>query len=370
MQQKEILETNSKKRIYQIDLFRFLAALSIVFYHYLFSGYRADNLSNLHFSEIGKYFKYGYLAVNIFFIISGFVITLSIESRSLKNFYISRISRLYPTYWLSVLITTAVIVIFGSPKFTVNFTQVIINLTMFQNYFNIQSIDRVYWTLFVEMKFYIFIIGTYLVLNKKTDIKLDYLIYSWLILSIVYIPLNNLFFFKILNSFLILNWSSYFIAGMVFYQIFKSKINTQYIILLCITMFISIFHAISKIENLESHHNDTFSPFYISGIIITFYILMFLVSSGKLNIINSSKLIKLGLLTYPLYLIHENIGFIIFNQLGTESNKYIILFLTIILMLFVSYVISIFYDPRISSYLKIKFKKLNEDDICKTTSGI
>ena len=358
MSQKETIETNPKKRIYQIDLFRFLAALSVVFYHYLFRGYMADNLSNLHFSEIGKYFKYGYLGVDMFFIISGFVITLSIKSRSLKDFFVSRISRLYPSYWLSILITSVVIAIFGSPRFVVNFKQIMINLTMFQNYFNVRSIDGVYWTLFVEMKFYIFIVGTYLILNKIKEVKLDYLIYSWIILSIAYIFLNELFAFKILNYFLILDWSSYFIAGMIFYQIFKTKINTQYIILLCITMFISIFHAISRIQNLELHYNTTFSPLYISGFIMTFYILMLLVSCGKLKNINSSKLIKLGLLTYPLYLLHQNIGFIIFNKLGTESNKYAILFLTIILMLFVSYVISVFYEPRVSSYLKVKLKLL------------
>lgn len=358
MSQKEPIKSKTKNRIYQIDLFRFLAALSVVFYHYLFRGYMADNMSNLHFYEIGSYFKYGYLGVDMFFIISGFVITLSIKTRSLKDFCISRISRLYPSYWLSIILTSIVIILIGAPRFVVNFRQVLLNLTMFQNYLDVMSIDGVYWSLFIEMKFYIFIIGTYLFLNKLTEIKLDYLIYLWLLLSIVYIFLNNLFFFRVINHFLILEWSSYFIAGMIFYQIYKIKINTKYIVLLCIAMSISIFYGISRIKGLETHFNTTFSPLFISSFIIIIYILMLLVSCEKLTIINSSKLIEIGLLTYPLYLIHQDIGFIIFNKLGTESNKYIILFLTIIFILFLSYLVSKFYEPRISSYLKNKLNLL------------
>ena len=70
-------------RIYQIDLFRFVAALSVVLYHYLFRGWAADNMSDVNFSEIGHFFQYGYLGVHLFFIISGFVILLSIKHKSI-----------------------------------------------------------------------------------------------------------------------------------------------------------------------------------------------------------------------------------------------------------------------------------------------
>lgn len=360
----------NNKRIYQIDLFRFLAALSVVFYHYLFRGYMAENASNLRFDEIGSYFKYGYLGVDLFFIISGFVITLSIKSRSLKSFCISRITRLYPSYWLSVIITSLVIIFFGAPRFTVSLDQILLNLTMFQDNLNIPSVDGVYWSLFVEMKFYIFIIGTYLVLNKIKEIKLDYVIYTWLALSIAYIFFNDIFIMKVLGFFLILEWSSYFIAGMIFYQIFKNKLNTKYLLLLCICLVISIFIALTRIEDKELHYNTTFSPLYISVFIFFFYILMLLVSMGKLTLINSPKLIKFGLLTYPLYLLHQNIGYIIFNKLGADSNKYIVLQLTTAVILLFSYIISVFYEPKVANFLKMKLrsrqhKKLPQIEIKK-----
>jgi peptidoglycan/LPS O-acetylase OafA/YrhL len=350
------MKSESKDRVYQIDLLRFLAALSVVLYHYFFRGYMADNLSDLRFEEVGSYFKYGYLGVDMFFIISGFVITLSIKNRSLTDFCISRISRLYPSYWLGVLLTFLVITLFGTPRFSADFKQAVLNLSMFHNYFGVQNIDGVYWTLFVEMKFYIFVIGTYLILNRFKEIKLDYLIYIWLLLSIGYIFLDKLFIFKVANYFLVLGWSSYFVAGMIFYQIYTQKLSIKYFALLCIALSVSIFQAIARIKGLESLYN--FSPFIVSGYIITFYSLMLLIACGKLKAINSPKLIKLGLLTYPLYLIHQNIGYIIFNKWGGELNKYVLVILTVVLMLFLSYLISEFYESRVSHYLKTKLKQL------------
>lgn len=352
------MSSKFKNRIYQIDLFRFLAAISVLFYHYLFRGYAADNLSNLNFSEIGDFFKYGYLGVDIFFIISGFVISLSIKDRSLINFFISRISRLYPIYWVSVLLTFVVIISFGAPRYTADIKQFIFNLTMFQNYIGIENIDGVYWTLFIEMKFYIFVIGSYLILNKLKKIKLDYLIYSWLTLTLIYPFFFKLLIFRIANYFLILNWSPYFIAGIIFYQIYQNKLNIKYSILLSVSFFVSLYHAISRIKELSLHYNTEFSPFIISSIILFFYLIMLLVSCKKMNNINHPRLTKIGILTYPLYLIHENIGFIIFNNFENLINKYVLIISTTIFMIFLSYLLSEFYEPKISHLLKSKLKKL------------
>ena len=354
------MSLKSTNRIYQIDLFRFLAALFVVFFHYFFRGYSADKMSNLNFSEIGNFFKYGYLGVDIFFIISGFVISLSIRDRSLINFFISRISRLYPIYWISVLFTFIVIIFFGAPRYVADTKQFIANLTMFQNYMGIESMDAVYWTLYIEMKFYIFVIGSYLILNKFKEIKLDYLIYSWLSLSLIYPFLDKISFINIADHFFFFNWSSYFISGIIFYQIYKSKLNSKYAILLSISFLLSLYHAISRIKESVLHYNTEFSPYVISVIIVLFYLLMLAVSCKKLNNINYPGLTKIGILTYPLYLIHENIGFIIFNNLENYVNKYVLVISTTILMIFLSYILSEFYEPRMSRYLKLKLERITK----------
>ena len=347
---------NKTKRIYQIDLFRFIAAISVVLYHYLFRGYAADNMTDINFGKVGEYFKYGYLGVDLFFIISGFVIILSIKHNSIIKFMISRFIRLYPTYWLCLIISFFTIIYFGSPRYTATFNEFIFNTTMFQSFFKVKNIDGVYWSLATELKFYL-IIGLFLIINKLKKISLDYLIYFWLLITVLYKFFNSYNLMKVANFFLILHWSSYFIAGMLFYQIYNKGINLKKGILLFICLVISLYNALNKIDVMETKFNTQFSPYIVSLVIISFYVLMFLISTNKLNSINSPKLIKYGILTYPLYLIHQNLGFIIFNNFGTYINKYLLLTITLFLMIAISYIISKKTDPFIAKRLKIRLDK-------------
>jgi peptidoglycan/LPS O-acetylase OafA/YrhL len=145
---------------------------------------------------------------------------------------------------------------------------------------------------------------------------------------------------------------------MLFYQIFTGGVKPKYLILLGVCLTLSLINGIDKIEHLEEHYNTYFSPYGSGGIITLFYLLMFVVATGNLKRINSPKLLKLGMLTYPLYLIHQNIGFIIFNNFDGAVNKYVLLSGTILLMLVISYLISEFYEPKVSQFLRKKIKKL------------
>ncbi len=358
---------NNKQRIYQIDLFRFIAALSVVLYHYLFMGYnKAVNMSVLNFSEIGDYFKYGYLGVDIFFIISGFVILLSIKNSSLIDFIIARFIRLYPAYWLCVIVTFLTIILFGYPTYTANFKVLIINITMLQGFLNIQDIDGSYWSLLIELKFYI-LIAFFLIINTFKKISVDYLIYFWLIFSVLYVFNSDSYFIKIANDYLVLEWSSNFIAGIIFYQIFINGLNSKNFLLLVVCLFISLDNAVLRVTPLESYYKTSFSPYIICAIISMFFILMLLVSSNRLNSINSPKLIKLGFLTYPLYLIHQNVGFIIFNNLSESINKYIILIFTILFMLLFSVLVNKKIEIPLAINIKYYLKNLTKKiDLYKT----
>lgn len=76
--------------------------------------------------------KYGFLGVEIFFVISGFVILLSAEGRSPSYFAASRLSRLFPAYWASVLLTTFLLVVLWPQGKDVTIAQSALNLAMLQ----------------------------------------------------------------------------------------------------------------------------------------------------------------------------------------------------------------------------------------------
>ena len=92
----------SKKRIAEIDTLRGLAALWVVFYHYTYRYGQIYGENLLPWTV----FKHGYLGVQVFFVISGFVIYLTLERRNnLLDFAVSRFSRLFPVYWAAIGVT-------------------------------------------------------------------------------------------------------------------------------------------------------------------------------------------------------------------------------------------------------------------------
>lgn len=346
------------KRLYQIDLFRFIAALMVVLFHYTFRGFIA-NSSILEFNTLGSLFKYGYLGVDLFFMISGFVIYMSIENSNLLDFIKSRIVRLYPAFWICVTISALVIYFWGGQNFSVNLKQYLANLTMLNGFFGINNIDGVYWTLLLEIKFYL-LIGFVLFFNKiKTNYMTSFIL-GWLIVSYSQFIINfdAHIILKIIREFLIFNYSSYFIAGIVLYKMFKEGQILKFAPILLLCYILSIILALKEAASLSILLDTNFSEILIVSYLTVFYGAMFLMSTNRLNFLNLSLFLRFGLLTYPLYLIHQNVGFVIFNGFGTLINKYLILALVITLVLIISFCINKYIEIPLSKKMAKLLNKI------------
>src|SRR6184192_554894 len=133
-------------RCLELDALRGLAALMVVLFHFTMGR-----------KEAGMGFVLGITGVDLFFIISGFVIFMSLTKvKSSTEFIINRISRLYPTYWACVSFTFILIVatsLYHHDK--IPFAHYLGNMTMFQYYLGIPNLDGPYWTMIIEMIFYI-----------------------------------------------------------------------------------------------------------------------------------------------------------------------------------------------------------------------
>jgi len=337
---------STHRRLYVLDGLRFVAATAVLLYHYFFRGWKADGMSILKFEYLGSMFKYGYLGVDLFFMISGFVITLSIRHGSLGLFAISRFKRLYPVYWCCLLLTWISIQLYGSPQFQSSVKELFLNLTMFQNYFFCKSVDGVYWTLFVEMKFYIFIIGIYLFLRKRFNVDLNGIIIVWLVLSYLFLFFPENILAKLLDYIFILKYSSYFIAGMVLFRIRDTGLSLTMACYLLLSLFLSLVNAYKRIPIFEAHYSTEFSVTTVFLIISMIYIVMLFISTNRLESLQFEFLAPIGALTYPLYLLHQKIGFIVMNRLGVYYNKYwIILFLITIMIIVSLFIVKIVEPP-------------------------
>jgi peptidoglycan/LPS O-acetylase OafA/YrhL len=145
----------TQERLTFLDFLRGIAALAVCFEH---AGYRLWP----HFRELTHtYFSFGKFGVTAFFLTSGFVIPYSLErANSLGRFWVSRFFRLYPLYWFSIAVTVTFLCcgvadVTGTDLPGHLVRNVLINLTMFQEYVGTPNVQDLYYTLAMEMAFYI-----------------------------------------------------------------------------------------------------------------------------------------------------------------------------------------------------------------------
>jgi len=332
-------------RVNQIDLLRFLAAMMVVFFHYAFRGYAADEKSVLYYPLLAPTFKYGYLGVQLFFMISGFVILMTAAKGSVRNFIISRLVRLYPAFWVCCTITFLVILFAGAPRYVATFGQYLVNMTMFSGFVNVPSIDGAYWSLFVELRFYL-LISIILIFGRIQQAQTFIII--WLISTIVLL----IYPISILNSMLITDFAVFFIAGTTFFLIWANGLSITRITIIFVSWCIAVFQSIEGLRYFESHYKTSMNSFVVAAIITSFFAIMTFVSTSRTGFWSNKRWFVLGAITYPLYLIHQNIGFIIFNNNYANSNIHLLFWATIIGAISSAYLVNFLFERRFSIPLK------------------
>jgi peptidoglycan/LPS O-acetylase OafA/YrhL len=300
-------------RIATLDAFRALAALSVVLVHYT-SNYR--KYYGHVFNEAYD-FKYGYLGVQFFFIISGFVIFLTLKhSRSAADFLFKRFSRLYPIFWTCLFTTFAIVYIIGLPGRQKSFQTLAANLTMIPSLFGYQEIDGAYWSLVPEFFFYIAMALLFTIKRKES-----YMLWGIAILLLSWV---NHYLFKfpvILAAIFNLKWGSLFFSGILFYKIKeKDYTNKWQIILLLVAAWLT---TILNLDYLSVTERVAVSCFYI---------IFYLFASDKFPNITWKPLLFLGGISFPLYLLHQNIGYVIMNHTKGYLSGYPVLFITLPLL--------------------------------------
>lgn len=135
----------------QITFTRFLAALTVVFFHFGSSVFPA----NIPF--FGQALQAGPIAVNYFYLLSGFIMSIayfSVDQSKILNkrkYWIARFARIYPVYLMALLLVAAGK--FKEPDFT---TELLLNLSLLQAWIPgyALSLNSPGWSLSVEAFFY------------------------------------------------------------------------------------------------------------------------------------------------------------------------------------------------------------------------
>jgi len=329
----------------EIDLLRFCAAMAVVFHHYAFRGYAADAMSVMPYPWLAPAAKYGYLGVELFFMISGFVILMTASSGSLKGFLISRFVRLYPAFWACCTITFIVTLAIGAPRFVASWSQYLVNMTMTSGFFGVPDMDGSYWSLFVEMKFY----GMVAVVLLLRRIRYaEPLLVLWLVASVAqeFVSLGRL------RSWLILDYSAFFIAGAACFLVWSEGLTTTRVGMIAGSWALSVWQSLKALPGVEKHYSTTTNGYLVAGMVTAFFAVMFLVSTRRTGAIGRYRWTAVGAMTYPLYLLHQHIGFAVFNRAYPAINPHVLLWTIVAVMLVLSYAIHATVERRWSPKLK------------------
>lgn len=350
-----------KKHIPQLDALRGLAAVLVMFYHY--------NINYLP-SFLSDFFliRQGWIFVDFFFVLSGFVITYNysfqFNKKTLFKFIKLRFIRIYPLLFFSVIVFAFfIIVLFSfSPENLRYFTTkesiinglleplLLVNSTPFLG--NSQGINDPTWSISAEFISY-FIFAIISLLNIKSR--------KWIALILVF--LSYFFLYISFDKGLYLTGDYGFVRGIggfnlgvlvfMLYDNLKIKISEIYVYIFAVLIIICL--------NLINVNHDNFTLLF--PFIFSFFI--FLIAKSKNSLIISFLLTKplqyLGKISFSIYLNHKIVFLLmtktIFMLFPNEQSQ-TLLFIVLLLCLFVVLVYSNYtykiIELRFSKYLKTK----------------
>jgi peptidoglycan/LPS O-acetylase OafA/YrhL len=341
-------------RYYEIDLLRFLAALAVVLFHFTFRGFHGDHLSPVEYPVLGSVFKYGYMGVEFFFIISGYVVLLSAQGKTLSQFFTSRVMRLFPAYWVVCTLCFVVVRLFGpavhapgwSPLLDAPLKGYLYSMTMLQSFFGVNSLDGVYWTLGYEISFY-FLVAVLLTFGWLRH--LPWVLAGWLAYCALVGPTTAPTAFSLL---LFPRYAPFFAAGMVFYLIQTHQAARWKLYgLLAAAFALGLRAALSRAaENAQNYHQP-FSAAVVAGLFGLFFVVFLLIIYRKINLGQASWAAFAGALTYPLYLAHHSMGYVVFQRLGPTVDKHVLLGGLLLGFMALAYVLHVAVERRYSQPL-------------------
>lgn len=306
--------TGSGSRFKNIDALRGMAAILVIWMHSseFFARLPGGAGVSAWPYALARVIDFGRIGVVLFFAISGFVILSSLKDRSngwMREFAIRRFFRLYPVYWLSIPIGILTIATFGDPIPSAG--SILANFSMLQEYIGFESVQGIYWTLHVEIIFYMLCAVLFLFYLSDNDkalaicVLLSALIFILARLVIAYLHIDPR---SVLHSFgmLALHLSIMFWGALVRLH-FERKVHSYIAytvlygyaaglsVLLCTTI---ILGALSKLA-LDS-------DYFGLGVAYPLGLLIFVLGCYS-KMLGNRVTTYLGQLSYSLYLFHNTV---------------------------------------------------------------
>jgi len=320
-----------------LDLLRGLAAVAVVFFHFTHGNPDYLSQDNILFI-VGRY---GFLGVDVFFVISGFVIPYAMyrgnyTPASFGRFMVKRVARIEPPYILSIFMVLVLNYLstlspaYRGDPFHIDVTGLLLHFGYLNAFFHHPWVNDVYWTLAIEFQYYILIAAVFPLLLHKNK-NLSFLVLFVFALSGALINAHSLIF----------NYSFLFIVGILLFQFKVGYLKKGEFGILLLVVLIMIFVKFDKR--------------YLIAALLPYFFIMYFEFSNKFSRF-------LGNISYSLYLVHIPIGGRIINLaenfIQDETLRSLIVFVAMAIVIFVAWVFFLLVEkPSMRLSKRLSYQK-------------
>lgn len=358
MHQELNMNIKNENRLYFLDGMRGIAIIMVILYH-AFSRWPEHYPYGEQFMNF-PLFAYGSLGVELFFLISGFVILMTLEKcTGFADFMLRRWLRLFPAMLVCSLFVYITAGIFyerpmGIPAFHDIFPGLtFIEPKLYEEVFSSPwgGLEGAFWSLYVEVKFYIIFAFLYFFMGSR--IAIFGLIGLCLVNYIVMQEDLHIAYLNIMRE--IVFWLSakyfgWFAAGAIFYKYYQSKNRA----VLLFAILIGLLSAFAE--------NPYFGIRVCGSLIVLFFAVSII--SSKINFYLSGRIFTFtGFISYPLYLLHENITVSLIIKLKRISPAIPAIMLPVIpisaVVLFSS-IVAYYIEPLTKKIIKPGYQSFRE----------
>lgn len=339
-------------KILELEALRGFAAIYVVFHHSLSVFFQSNTITR-------EVFKYGQEAVMIFFLLSGFVIAMSMDKKhyTFKEYFLHRFLRIYSVFLIAIAIS-GLIYFYLNPLFTLDLGQMFLNLIMMQDYSGVKPgtfTDPIFnnnplWSLSYEWWFYMIFFAHFALYRKNPEKHTLFLIIAF------GISMLGVISYKIGYNQISLFLMYYYIwfSGAFVYFIFKTSENLRkhllllfagYLLVIMTYGYLFIYHE--KISHLVDHPILELRHYLASMVLLIFAIVIYL----KIHVILKSNFVYLKLrnffayfapISFGIYVIHFPIKNLLTHY---DMNGWLKLFLLFSISILLSYIVEvIFFD--------------------------
>lgn len=345
------------KKIDYVEVLRFMLAFLTMVWHYYYFGPRVGVVGG---ASAGIFpLRYFSFSVEVFFIISGFIITASSIKRRPFDFLIGRMVRLGPCLLVCATISLAAGLVFGHhPSAKSYFASIFIIPLVFTN-----GADWSYWSLRLEIVFYtVIFLSAWCINIEKNVFRIALLLVTC---DAVSIAAEHIFGVHLFGSetvqYPIERYLSFFAIGMMLYALLVQKRQGPgMVVALAAALFTGSFRCYEEANRIADLVKDVRVSAPVGFCILITGVALFVVFARSTTNRRAASLFStLGKTSYPLYLLHQNMGYLLIRFVDTRfhpgfDSRPIVM----VAMVLLAWVIALVVEPVLAVYYRQCFAYL------------